>query len=157
MAMLERHLYRHIMPKTGKCAEGVGMCTDESFYFGNAAVDQMRGSGWFVGQFVPAARGLRHQIDVEVKWGIHRDGEKRPHPWANGNATTISVLIHGKLRATFHIDGTPHVVTLQKEGDYVIFGPNVVHSWAALGDTVVLSVRFPSIEIGRTPELANGG
>jgi quercetin dioxygenase-like cupin family protein len=60
------------------------------------------------------------------------------------------------LRATFHIDGMPHVVTLQKEGDYVVFGPDVVHSWEALDDTVVLSVRFPSIEVGRAPELADG-
>ena len=54
----------------------------QPFYFGNAAMDQVRGSGWFVGQFVPAELGLRHQSDVEVKWGIHPDGEKRPQPWA---------------------------------------------------------------------------
>ena len=66
------------------------------------------------------------------------------------------LLPDGVLRATFHIDGTPHVVTLQKEGDYVVFGPDVVHSWEALDDTVVLSVRFPSIEVGRAPELAEG-
>jgi hypothetical protein len=133
--------------------------TDETgfFYFGNAAIDQIRGTGWFVGQFVPLDWGLRHQTDVELKWAIHADGEQRRHgPEANGNATTISVLIHGVLRATFHIDGTPHVVTLQKEGDYVVFGPDVVHSWEALDDTVVLSVRFPSIEVGRAPELADG-
>jgi hypothetical protein len=133
--------------------------TDEtgSFYFGNAAIDRIRGTGWFVGQFVPPDWGLRHQTDVELKWAIHADGEQRRHgPEANGNATTISVLIHGVLRATFHIDGTPHVVTLQKEGDYVVFGPDVVHSWEALDDTVVLSVRFPSIEVGRAPELADG-
>ena len=94
---------------------------------------------------------------VELKWAIHPDGERRRGAAAaNGHATTISVLIHGALRATFHIDGTPHVVTLQKEGDYVIFGPDVVHSWEALGDTVVLSVRFPSIEVGRAPEFADG-
>jgi hypothetical protein len=129
--------------------------TNESFYFGNAAVDQVRDSGWFVGQFVPPALGLRHQTDVEVKWGIHPDGEKRPHPWANGNATTISVLIHGTLRVEFHVGATPQVVTLQKEGDYIIFGPDTVHSWEAIGHTVVLSVRFPSIEVWRAARLAD--
>jgi hypothetical protein len=118
------------------------------FYFGNAAVDQVRGTGWFVGQFVPPASGPRHQTDVELKWAIHPDGQRRQQgAEANGNATTISVLIHGALRATFEIDGMAHVVTLQKEGDYVIFGPEIVHSWEALGDTVVLSVRFPSVEV----------
>jgi len=126
--------------------------TAGSFYFGNAAVDQVRGTGWFVGQFVSPDRGPRHQTDVELKWAIHAAGERRRRgAEANGNATTISVLIHGALRATFHIDGTPHLVTLQKEGDYVIFGPDVPHSWEALRDAVVLSVRFPSIEVGRAP------
>ena len=41
------------------------------------------------------------------------------------------------------------MVTLKQQGDYVIFGPETVHSWEALGETVVLSVRFPSIEIAR--------
>ena len=93
--------------------------TDETgfFYFGNAAIDQIRGTGWFVGQFVPLDWGLRHQTDVELKWAIHADGEQRRHgPEANGNATTISVLIHGVLRATFHIDGTPHVVCRMNNG-----------------------------------------
>ena len=118
------------------------------FYFGNAKADQVRGSGWFVGQFVPAELGLRHQTDVELKWGIHPDGEKRPQPWANRNGTTISVLIQGCLRVTFHGDGKYEEVTLQTKGDYVAFGPEVVHSWEVVGDTIVLSVRFPSVEVG---------
>ena len=123
------------------------MGTPASFYFGNATADQVRSSGWFVGQFVPAELGLRHQTDVEIKWGIHPDGEKRPQPWATGQGTTISVLIRGILLVTFHVDPTPQIVTLQNEGDYIIFGPDTVHSWEAIGHTVVLSVRFPSIEV----------
>jgi hypothetical protein len=118
-----------------------------SFYFGNAAVDQVRNTGWFLGQFVPAELGLRHQTDVELKWGIHPDGEKRAHPWANGNGTTVSILIGGGLRVAFHVGTSPHMVTLEKQGDYIVFGPNVVHSWEAIGDTLVLSVRFPSVEV----------
>jgi hypothetical protein len=127
-----------------------------SFYFGNAAADQMLGTGWFVGQFVPPELGLRHQTEVELKWAVHADGEKRLHgAEANGNATTISFLIRGSLRTTFEIDGTPRMVTLQKQGDYVIFGPEIVHSWEALGDTLVLSVRFPSIEVTRSAALGD--
>lgn len=119
---------------------------NQAFYFGNAIRDQVRESGWFIGQFVSAASGLRHQHDVEVKWGIHPDGEKRPRPWASNDATTISVLISGCLRVTFHSGETPQVVQLEKEGDYVIFAPGTAHSWEAIGHTVVLSVRFPSVE-----------
>jgi quercetin dioxygenase-like cupin family protein len=133
----------------GKRTEQTGLVPSGSFYFGNSVADQVRDSGWFVGQFVPAALGLRHQDAVEVKWGIHPDGEKRPQPWANEHGTTISVLIRGILRVTFHVGETPQTVTLEKEGDYVIFAPKTMHSWEAIGHTVVLSVRFPSVEVWR--------
>ncbi len=129
------------------------MSSEKPFYFGNAEVDQVRGTGWFVGQFVPAELGLRRQTEVELKWGFHPDGDKRPQPWANQNATTISVLIKGSLRITFYFDGTEQEVMLRTEGDYVAFGPGVIHSWEAFGETIVLSVRFPSIEVGLPPAL----
>ena len=125
------------------------MGKSEAFYFGNAEGRPGGGAGWFVGQFIPAELGLRHQTDVELKWGIHPDGEKRPQPWANKNGTTISVLVEGSLKLTFHVDGARQEVTLRTKGDYVVFGPEVVHSWEAVGDTIVLSVRFPSVEVGR--------
>ena len=121
------------------------MINNDQYYFGNAKEDQVRGSGWFVGQFVPPELGLRHQKDVEVKWGVHTDGDKRSHPWAAKGGTTISILIEGRLRVTFQVDGTEQEVMLQTRGDYVAFGPEVVHSWEALGDTLVVSVRFPSV------------
>ena len=103
--------------------------------------------GLLVSSFLPNL-GFRHQTELELKWGVHPDGEKRSHPWANQNGTTISVLIEGSLRVTFHIDGTTKEVTLRTKGDYLAFGPEVVHSWEAIGDTIVLSVRFPSVEVG---------
>jgi len=123
------------------------MESDSSFYFGNAASDQVGGTGWFVGQFVSAASGLRHQTAVEVKWGVHPDGEKRICPWAQGHGTTIAILLRGSLRLEFHTGPSPRLITLQKEGDYVIYGPEVVHSWEAIGDTIVVTVRFPSVEV----------
>jgi hypothetical protein len=130
----------------GRPCEGT-MIKNERFYFGNAKVDEVRGSGWFVGHFVPPELGLRHQTDVELKWGIHRDGDKRSHSWAS-SGTTISVLIKGRFLVTFDIDGIQQEVLLQAQGDYVAFGPEVVHSWEAFGDTIVLSARFPSVEVG---------
>src|SRR5437870_5397491 len=138
-------------------AEKAEMGANGSFYFGNAALDQVRGTGWFVGQFVSPELGPRHQTDVELKWAVHPDGDRRVYgAEANRNATTISVLIRGTLRTTFEIDGTPNVVTLQKQGDYVIFGSEIVHSWEALGDTLLLSVRFPSVEVTRSAAPGDG-
>src|SRR5712692_6904927 len=70
-----------IMPlvASSKRAERVRMDHSRPFYFGNAAVDQVRDSGWFVGQFVPAELGPRHQTDVELKWAMHPDGDRRLH------------------------------------------------------------------------------
>ena len=133
------------------------MDRQKPFYFGNARADDVRGSGWFVGQFVPAELGLRRQTEIELKWGIHPDGDKRPQPGANPNGATISVLIEGQLKVTFHVDGTEQEVTLGTKGDYVIFGPEVMHSWEAVGDTIVLSVRFPSIEVGARVSYDNLG
>ena len=121
--------------------------TSETFYFGNAALDQIRGTGWFVGQFVPAELGQRHQTAVELKWGVHTDGEKRCQPWAQGHATTIAILLRGTLRVEFNSSSTLKVVTLEREGDYVVYGPTVMHSWEAIGDTLVLTLRFPSVEV----------
>ncbi len=132
------------------------MDSDRSFYFGNAASDQVRGTGWFVGQFIPAELGLRHQTGVELKWGIHLDGEKRVHPWAQGHGTTISVLIRGALRVEFHTGTKLQVVTMQRQGDYVVYGPRVVHSWEAIGYTIVLTVRFPSVEVNKPPTSLTG-
>ena len=117
----------------------------QSVYFGNAAADQLRGTGWFVGQFV--AVEPRRQTAVELKWGLHHDGEMRARgPEAVADATTVSILIRGAMRLAFYADGSECAITMQREGDYVIFGPGVVHSWEAVGETLVVTVRFPSIK-----------
>lgn len=131
------------------------------FHTGNAASDSIRGTGWFIGQFVPRTNGLRHQTDVELKWGIHKRGERRPGGFTTHAATTISILIEGELLTTLRIGDTSHDVTLRRPGDYLIFGPSVSHHWEALADSVVLSVRCPSIPQGpgrlRTETPADAG
>lgn len=124
------------------------MRESDQFYVGNAATDSVDGSSWFVGQFVPEELGLRHQTDVELKWGVHGQGECRPGgSQANGVATTISILVRGTMQITFEIDGSTRLVTLKDAGDYVIFGPKLVHGWKAVTDAVIVSIRFPSIDV----------
>jgi len=123
--------------------------TKQTVYFGNAKADQVRSNGWLVGQFVPAELGLRHQTDVELKWGIHPDGDKRSEPWANQNGTTISLLVQGSLESD--------VPYRRRTGGGLRFGQRAItlHSGPRsstlgkpVGDTIVLSVRFPSVEVG---------
>jgi hypothetical protein len=35
--------------------------------------------------------------------------------------------------------------TLEKEGDYVVWGPGIDHCWQAEKDSIVITVRWPSI------------
>src|SRR5260370_8033133 len=127
---------------------------DRSLYFGNAALDEVRDTGWFIGQFVPAELGLRHQTEVELKWGIHQDGERRRYPYAQGHATTVAILIRGALLVEFYSGPRLQVVTLQKEGDSVIYRPAIVHSWEGTRDTLVLTVPLPSVKSKRPTPLS---
>jgi quercetin dioxygenase-like cupin family protein len=44
----------------------------------------------------------------------------------------------------FRLDLTTGSVTLQLQGDYVVWGPGIDHSWQAEEDSVVVTVRWPS-------------
>ncbi len=113
----------------------------EHIQTGNTNVDSIETRGWFVGSFLPKEKGLRYSDDLELKWGTHKLGEARKE-WSTGEAqTTISILISGKFAVEFRND----VVNLTKPGDYVIWGMRIDHKWEAITDSVVLTVRWPSI------------
>jgi quercetin dioxygenase-like cupin family protein len=107
---------------------------------GNAADDTKDNRGWLLGHFIDPAEGVRHSKDVEVKWGIHPAGEKRAEWTADDQRTTLLVLVEGEFR----VDLTEGSKVLTKQGDYVLWGPGIDHSWEALTDAVVMAVRWPS-------------
>jgi len=108
--------------------------------YGNAADDTRDNRGWLLGHFIDPTEGVRHSKDVEVKWGIHPAGECR-HEWtADDQRTTLLVLIQGEFR----VDLTEGSKLLTKQGDYMLWGPGIDHSWEALTDAVVMAVRWPS-------------
>lgn len=124
---------------------------DAPIYSGNAllegGLDGRR--GWFLGHFRDPASGLPHSNDVEVKWGTHPQGEEKTLLAANDSATTLSVLISGVFRVWF-----PHFereIILAEPGDYVVFAPGVAHTWRAMEDTVIISVRWPSLPDDQQP------
>ncbi len=116
------------------------MIGHSSIQVGNAAADSTK--GWFIGSFFDESLGLRRTKDVEVKWGIHPAGEERPE-WVTGEArTTLSILVSGKWEMIF----PDQTVVLSKPGDFVMWGKGVEHKWRAIEDTVVMTVRWPSIK-----------
>jgi hypothetical protein len=107
---------------------------------GNAEEDSRETRGWLLGHFIDPTEGVRSSKDVEVKWGIHPSGDKRARWTADDQRTTLVILVSGKFR----IDLTEANITLDRKGDYVLWGPGIDHSWEALAESIVLSVRWPS-------------
>ncbi len=107
---------------------------------GNAK-DAASTRGWFVGHFLEPDGDVRRTSALEVKWGIHAEGEHRG-AWAVSHAaTTLSILLKGRFHYQF---SGGREVLLVREGDYVIWPPGVAHVWEAKEASVVLTVRWPS-------------
>lgn len=112
----------------------------ENVYVGNADADAMGDRGWLLGHFTSPG-DVRHSTDVEVKWGRHPRGDERAR-WVTGERrTALLMLISGRFR----VELPGRSVLLAKQGDYVVWGPGVDHSWYAEEESVVLTVRWPSV------------
>lgn len=107
---------------------------------GNAAVDSKDHRGWLVGHFLGEG-DLRRTEDVEIKWGVHPRGERRTEWHGDEYRTTVLLLVKGKFRITLSVDSR----TLEHEGDYAMWGPGIGHSWEAEEDSVVITIRWPSM------------
>jgi quercetin dioxygenase-like cupin family protein len=108
---------------------------------GNAFEDGDKHRGWLVGHFVEPTDGVANSGDVEIKWGVHEAGEERAE-WTTGETrTSILILISGRFLQRL----PDREVELSKQGDYVMWGPGVVHAWKALERSVMMTVRWPSV------------
>lgn len=108
--------------------------------FGNAADPAKNSRGWFVGHFMPGEDNPLRTSDVEMKWFAHAKGETRSE-WAPPNPVrTLNILIRGRFVLLF----PDQEVLLQNEGDYVMFGPDIAHSYRSEEDSLILTVRWPS-------------
>lgn len=114
--------------------------TGQSVYTGNATVDGAGDRGWLLGHFRPPG-DARHTEDVEIKWCVHPVGDERA-AWVTGERrTALLVLISGRFR----VELPDRSVLLAEQGDYVVWGPGVDHSWRAEQESVVMTVRWPSV------------
>ena len=108
--------------------------------FGNAAEASKDTRGWFLGHFMPGEDNPLRTSDLELKWFVHSKGETRSE-WAPANSVqTLNVLIRGHFVLLF----PDREVSLKKEGDYVLFGPGVAHSFRSEEESLVLTIRWPS-------------
>ncbi|MCO5974380.1 signal peptidase I [Actinoallomurus sp. WRP6H-15] len=112
----------------------------ENVYVGKAAADAAGDRGWLLGHFKPVG-DIRHSDDVEIKWGVHPRGDRRAQWATEEKRTALLVLISGR----FHLEFPGRDVVLSEQGDYVVWGHGVDHSWYAEEESVVMTVRWPSI------------
>ena len=68
----------------------------DKVYKGNANIDGLQTKNWIVGHFI-SAQNIRHSDDVEIKWGVHRRGDKRDDWVTSETRTTVAILIIGKF------------------------------------------------------------
>ena len=45
----------------------------------------------------------------------------------------------------FRLDLTVGSITLQRQGDYVVWGPGIDHCWQAEQDSIAITIRWPSV------------
>jgi glyoxylate utilization-related uncharacterized protein len=107
---------------------------------GNAAEDGRETRGWLLGHFIDPAKGVRSSKDVEVKWGIHTAGDERRGWTADEKRTTLVFLVQGNFRVNL----TEARISLTRQGDYAVWGPGIDHTWKAISDSIVVTVRWPS-------------
>jgi hypothetical protein len=115
---------------------------------GNAAADGIR--GWFIGQFIPPSSGLAHQEALEMKWQLHSKGERRQGFAQSPKATTISILVSGSFATRFRLPDGMREIILTRPGDYIVYGPGLDHCWEAFEESLVITVRFPSLKSAQT-------
>ena len=113
---------------------------------GNAISEGKDQRGWFVGAFVEALGPLQKNESIEVKWGIHPNGETRSSKAEEGVATSLSILLKGRMGFTF--EGGKEIV-LEREGDYLMWHPNIPHATVSYKDSVVITIRWPSLSSKR--------
>jgi len=113
----------------------------DNWHVGNAAVDGNSSRGWLIGHFLDTSDDVRASEAVEVKWGTHQAGEGRDAWHTDEQRTTVLMLVKGRFR----LDLSVGTFVLQEEGDYAVWGPGIDHSWRAEKDSIVITIRWPSL------------
>lgn len=98
--------------------------------------------GWFIGHFIEPDSVFKNN-DFEVRWGVHKKGPERAIPAMHKKAKTISILVKGRFAIRFPKKNKE--VILSKVGDFVFFDAKIYHTSEALTDSIILTIRWPSI------------
>jgi len=99
---------------------------------------------WIFGHFMDQDSPFRNE-NFEIKWGKHKKGEsfEAKEVGPNDQCCTVAILVYGEERLTF--SSVDREVLLENEGDYVFWQPNIPHIAVFREDTLVITIRWPSV------------
>jgi hypothetical protein len=134
--------------------------------FANASTLDTNNTGWFIGFSDWVKATLADGVDlrfmpkealartIHVKWMNHPAGDPRGTEKPPSEGRTISILVseQGRFRIEFSPDGdfeSEKAVrhTLQKHGDFVIWGEQIHHRWFVDEACTILTIRWIPVAI----------
>ena len=95
-------------------------------------------NGWFIGHFIEKPSFFNDK-DIEIKWGIHKKGEKLEKIRASNNSKSLSILISGKTKISF--PDLKKEIILSKQGDFVYWDKKIFHNSEIIEDSIFLTIR----------------
>jgi hypothetical protein len=124
---------------------------------GNLVDLDSHGTGWFIGfgEWTRSGHALRFMPndalagEIQMKWMDHPAGDPRGNAKPASVGRTISILVseggcfHLEFAAT--ADFEPHQVrrhTLQRHGDFAIWGAGLHHRWSVEQACTILTLRW---------------
>lgn len=110
---------------------------------GNILPHTEKFGGWFFGHFNDDDPYLKNS-NFALKWskrekGYFCDFKKIP----KNDQRTITILIYGKVKLTYESGSE---LVLKNEGDFIYSRPRVPHQVTAIVDSLMLNIRWPSID-----------
>lgn len=108
----------------------------------NTDPEALKHRSWIIGHFMEPKSPFCNQ-DFEIKWGKHKKGERRDTVSRDSKVDSLAILVYGK--ELFKFPSLGKEVLMEKEGDYLFFGKGTGHIWEMLEDTLIITIRWPSI------------
>jgi hypothetical protein len=100
----------------------------------------VRGGHFATCSFICVFHDSRLQVTEAPGGGQAPLGDTRAEWTTEERRTTMLILVDG----LFRVDLTECSAILAVQGDYLMWGPGIDHSWEALAPSIVVAIRWPS-------------
>lgn len=102
---------------------------------------------WFLGKFIKEEEfNTEESTGFEVKWSTKEKGFTFPLKEKiveNQSCKSMVILVRGKFKYSFiKGDSSFEDFTMENEGDYIFWTPDINHKIEALEDSVTLTIRW---------------